>query len=77
MAVQNFHVVATIDGRANDLTGGPRAKDGGIKVIVKQRDNGAIFDAVIVNSWVSRDGKDLITEVCTPGNEAIRVVSPR
>ena len=48
MAVRNFWVDADIDGRATMLSGGPRAKDGGMTIRIRQRDNGGIFTAMKV-----------------------------
>lgn len=46
MAVRNFWIDADIDGRQTELSGGPRAKDGGMSVIIKQRDAGEITTAL-------------------------------
>lgn len=46
MAVRNFYVEADIDGRETMLGGGPRSKDGGMKVCIYQRVDGAISDPV-------------------------------
>lgn len=61
MAVRNFWIDADIDGRQTELSGGPRAKDGGMSVIIKQRDAGAITTALRI-SCRECDGK-LLTEV--------------
>lgn len=44
--VRNFWVYADIDGRETTLSGGPRAKDGGMDVTVYIRDDGGIRTAV-------------------------------
>lgn len=61
MAVRNFWVKANIDGRETELSGGPRAKDGGMKILVKQRNHGGKDDAVAIRCYES-DG-ELFTEV--------------
>lgn len=42
MAVRNFWIDATADGRQTDIAGGPRAKTGGMEGTVYIRDEGAI-----------------------------------
>lgn len=46
MAVRNFYLEANIDGRATKLGGGPKAKDGGMRVHLYQRDEGSITEAL-------------------------------
>ena len=48
MAVRNFWIEAYIDGRKTDLEGGPRNKEGGFELVVKQRDDGSITEGVRV-----------------------------
>lgn len=38
--MRNFWVDCKIDGRKTDLCGGPRSKDGGMEIEVRQRDDG-------------------------------------
>lgn len=45
MAVRNFYVEADIDGRETRLAGGPARKDGGMNIVVTQRDGGDIVRA--------------------------------
>ena len=61
MAVRNFWIDVDVDGRETMLSGGPRAKDGGMSVILKQRDEGSITTALRI-SCRQCNGK-LITEV--------------
>ena len=42
MAVRNFWINCEIDGRQNDLSGGPRAKDGCMYIKIYQREDGCI-----------------------------------
>lgn len=69
MAVRNFWVDADIDGRETVLSGGPRAKDGGMSVIVKQRDEGSIVTVLRISCY-EVDG-DLITEVTNKDGKLI------
>ena len=40
MAMRNFYMEADIEGRKTMLTGGPAAKDGGMTVDIRQREEG-------------------------------------
>ena len=42
MAVRNFWVEADIDGRATELAGGPRNKNGGMTICLYMREDGVI-----------------------------------
>ena len=56
MALRNFWLDARIDGRATDLEGGPRAKDGGMSITILQRENGSKTVAVSINCWADKNG---------------------
>lgn len=45
MAVRPFYTESRIDGRQTLLSGGPRSKDGTMRTVIYQRDNGAITKA--------------------------------
>lgn len=62
MAVRNFWVDGYIDGRETRLGGGPRSKDGGMRVELFQRENGGITTALKVECTAERDGT-LVTTV--------------
>lgn len=59
--MRNFYLTADIDGRETLLTGGPRAKDGNMRVEIRQRDNGHSVVAFSIGC-IEFDGK-LITTV--------------
>jgi hypothetical protein len=59
MAVRNFWVDGDVDGRETALSGGPRAKNGGMSIKILQRDNGNIVTAYKIYCGVSPDGKKL------------------
>lgn len=63
MAVRNFWVDASIDGRKTDLSGGPVSKEGGMTISIKQRSEGGIVTAFRLYCY-ELDG-ELTTEVCT------------
>jgi hypothetical protein len=54
--VRNFWVELSIDGRENNLSGGPAAKDGGIGGRILIRQNGEVATAVSITGAASRDG---------------------
>lgn len=54
--VRNFWIECDIDGRESTLSGGPRAKDGGIDITLYQRDKGSIITAATIKGRVSGDG---------------------
>lgn len=65
MAVRPFYMEANVDGRASQLSGGPKSKGGGMGVTIYQRDNGAVSRIFrIESSSTMRDGKlILVTSV--------------
>lgn len=65
MAVRNFWVEASIDGRRTELAGSPASKDGGMGVTIYQRKNGRIEEAVCVSCYMD-DGR-LISSVTIGG----------
>lgn len=56
MSVRNFWLEAVVDGRKSEIGAGPRAKDGGMVVRVKQRKDGKPTDAVTVHCFADIDG---------------------
>lgn len=54
--VRNFWIEADIDGIASRVATGPRAKDGGFSLTVKQRDGGGIITALKVRGWIDSTG---------------------
>lgn len=56
MAIRNFWIEADIDGRATNLAGGPRAKDGGFNLVIYQRSEGAIIKAATISGFAHEDG---------------------
>ena len=61
MAVRNFWIESHIDGAKTALEGGPRNKEGGMRVTLKQRNDGAIDTALKIECR-EIDG-ELVTEV--------------
>ena len=69
MAVRNFWVDASIDGRKTELSGGPKSKGGGMKVVIKQREEGSIVTALTVYCY--EIGGELVTEVFNGEHELV------
>ena len=57
MAVRNFWIELNVDGRESTVATGPRSKDGGFSLTIKQRAEGGIVDALKVWGLVHSDGK--------------------
>ena len=76
MAVRNFWIDADVDGRETMLSGGPRAKTGGMTIRVKQRKNGFVSNSVSVNCF-EHDG--VLTTIVhdKDGNEVYRYSTDR
>ncbi|MDD3039693.1 hypothetical protein [Bacteroides sp.] len=70
MAVRNFWVEASIDGRESKVAGGPRAKTDGMTTTIYQRDNGEIVTAFKIVSRVNSKGK-LLSEVHDSNNKLV------
>lgn len=54
--VRNFWVQGQVDGRRSQISGGPRARDGGLALTLYQRRKGAVETALRVNCSASTDG---------------------
>ena len=66
--MRNFYLTADIDGRQTLLSGGPRAKDGGMTIELRQRDNGISVVSLYVRCF-ERNGT-LVTNVVLPDGSA-------
>lgn len=62
MASRNFWLDTNIDGRKTDLSGGPRNKEGGMSLTLKQLSEGQRNDCVRIQSWstVDKDGRIML-----------------
>ena len=67
--VRNFWIDAQVDGRTSVATG-PAAKDGGISIRIRQRQNGAIIDALRIDGFAMKDG-ELVLRVYNPADETV------
>jgi hypothetical protein len=57
--MRNAWVTVDIDGRATQLSGGPRAIDGGLDATFRMREHGGSVPALSVRTFVSLDRKTL------------------
>ena len=71
MAVRNFWIEGSIDGRISTLAGGPQSKEGGLEVIIKQREDGGITAPIEVICEADSAG-NLTTVVFHNGVEVCR-----
>ena len=56
MRMRNWWIEVEIDGRKTKLVGGPRAKDGGFVLTVRQRDEGVSVEVMAVGGIVEPNG---------------------
>ena len=59
--VRNFWVEGRVDGRRSPVTGGPRARDGGVSLTLYQREAGAVRTALTIECRALNDGTLRIT----------------
>lgn len=73
MAVRPFYMTANIEGKATNLTGGPRSKDGRMNITVQQRNKGEIETAFTICSYTGEAfGKEyLVTTVKNSKGETV------
>lgn len=71
--VRNFWIEVTIDGQTTVLSGGPKSKDGGMKIRLLQRYDGEITEAVNIDCR-STAGEMLTTSVNIEGQEETKYV---
>lgn len=57
--VRNFYIKGNIDGRRTVLSGGPSRKDGGMELLLTQRNEGSIEKCASIKCFA--DGEDLKT----------------
>ena len=56
MSVRNFWMEGSIDGRESAVKGGPRNKEGGMTIYVKQREDGGIICPIKVDCSADSEG---------------------
>ena len=70
MAISNFWLEARIDGQKQIREGGPRSRDGGMKVVIKTRLNSKIVTAFTIECEANQEG-DLLIQVHDRGGELV------
>lgn len=76
--VRNFWIEASVDGIQSTIATGPRAKDGGFSLTVKQRDQGGIIVALKVRGWIDKDGVlTLEADAMGKGDRTLTVITQR
>lgn len=63
--VRNFWIELDVDGSKTAIGSGPRGKDGGFQLTIRQRDNGSIVKALDVRGFVDTNG-NLRLNAATP-----------
>lgn len=61
--VRNFWVEVTVDGRKHKVATGPRHKDGGMTIDLKQRHKGRVIDVLRITCIRELDHSQLVTAV--------------
>lgn len=59
--VRNFYIKGAIDGRKTDITGGSSRRDGGMRLTLTQRNEGAIEKCAVIECVA--DGEELVTAI--------------
>ena len=59
--VRNFWVEVEVDGYKNPITFGPREKDGGFEMVIKQRKEGKVAIGAYIRGYVTKEGKIVLT----------------
>ena len=67
--VRNFYIRGNVDGRKTDITGGSSRKDGGMRLLLTQRNKGAITKCLTIECVVI--GNELITTVYDPSGDVV------
>ena len=64
MAVRNFWIEVEIDGRKTKLTGGPTGKNGGMVIVLYQRQEGKIIQPIRIHCDTLTDTKTGEISLC-------------
>lgn len=71
--VRNFWLELSVDGSVKRIETGPKAKDGGFTLTIRQRDKGGIVTASEIWGHVSADGV-IKLETRIPGEDTAPIV---
>lgn len=67
--VRNFYIAGSIDGRKTDLSGGSSRKDGGMRLVLTQRNEGSIERCATIECFA--DGDSLTTVIYGKDGNAV------
>lgn len=70
MSIRPFWVETVIDGRKNNLSGGPKAKDGCMRTSIYARDNGEVKKVYTISCYPG-EGKDLKVDIIDSNGEVV------
>jgi hypothetical protein len=74
--VRNFYIKGNIDGRKTDISGGSSRKDGGMCLLLTQRNEGSIERCASIECFA--DGENLKTVICDKeGNVVLENITKR
>lgn len=74
--VRNFYIQGSIDGRKTDLSGGSSRKDGGMRLVLTQRNEGCIDKCATIECYA--DGNELKTIIFDKeGNVVLENITER
>ena len=57
MAIRNFYISGTIDGRKTTVGAGPANRDGGMALTVQQRSGGGLVTAMTIECYANNMGQ--------------------
>ncbi|HCJ37848.1 MAG TPA: hypothetical protein DHV37_05925 [Erysipelotrichaceae bacterium] len=63
MALRNFWLDGHIDGRESRICGGPRSKDGGMTLVLDQRDEGCSVEVLTIDCIYEYRTDEVVTYV--------------
>jgi hypothetical protein len=77
MAIRNWWATIRCDGREHPHAFGPRAKEGGFSIELKQRDQGGIANALSIRGFVTQKGELKLSVDDGSGNNLYEYVTYR
>lgn len=67
--VRNFYVRGSVDGRKTDISGGSSRKDGGMRLVITQRNKGSIEKCVSIECVAC--GDELTTTIYDSNGKSV------
>lgn len=75
--VRNFWIELDVDGMRTAIATGPRNKEGGFSMIIRQRDKGSIITAMRISGRAGDDGRLVLEAEAVGHDAAIKVQTTR